>query len=238
MKNEVLIIPAKNDEEREKVAAHWEKLGGQVLRLDKFWIKPDTGNAKVSIYGNDTFALVLAQVLEIELLSPRDEQIAEFPYAFVKREIKLDQLANRAHLKYPIFIKPIIPKQFKAAVYANFEALESEIEGLAGEEQIISSEVIAIEKEVRTFVLDNQIADLAYYEGQGELTSAREFLRKFLSQFSHSLPTSFVIDLGWNKEQDWFIIELNAAWGAGLNNCKAEKVIECIRRASLDGIRS
>ncbi|MEM6799809.1 MAG: ATP-grasp domain-containing protein [Bacteroidota bacterium] len=233
MENEVLIIPAKYDEERESLAASWKKLGGQVQRLDKFWVKPETGAAKVSIYGNDTFALVLAQVLGMELLSPKDEKIADFPYSFVKREIRIVQLKHKDQLSYPIFIKSIIPKQFKAGVYSSLDTLESEIVGLAGEVEIITSEVIAIEKEVRAFVLAGKVLDLAYYEGKGELASAKDFLTKFLEEFSVDLPITFVIDLGWNEEVGWFIIELNATWGAGLNNCKAEKVIECIRCASI-----
>jgi hypothetical protein len=32
------------------------------------------------------------------------------------------------------------------------------------------------------------------------------------------------------------ILEFNACWGAGLNNCKAEKVIECIIGATINTI--
>ena len=48
------------------------------------------------------------------------------------------------------------------------------------------------------------------------------------------LPKSYVLDIGYNKANGWFIIEFNASWGAGLNGCQAEKVIECIRTATVN----
>jgi hypothetical protein len=38
----------------------------------------------------------------------------------------------------------------------------------------------------------------------------------------------YVVDIGYNTEKGWFIIEFNACWGAGLNGCSPEKVIDCI----------
>lgn len=42
------------------------------------------------------------------------------------------------------------------------------------------------------------------------------------------LPRVVVIDIAYNQEKGWFVLEFNACWGAGLNNCNAEKVIDCI----------
>jgi len=33
----------------------WEERGGEVKRIGKFWIKPEIGNKRVAIYGNDSF---------------------------------------------------------------------------------------------------------------------------------------------------------------------------------------
>jgi len=43
MKNELLLIPDKADEERDTIAAAWEANGGEVKRIGKFWIKPNVG---------------------------------------------------------------------------------------------------------------------------------------------------------------------------------------------------
>ena len=60
LENEVLLIPDKEDEERNDLANTWKYLGGEVKRIGKFWIKPEVGNKRVSLYGFDTFCLVLA----------------------------------------------------------------------------------------------------------------------------------------------------------------------------------
>ena len=48
MKNEILFIPDKADEERDKIAKVWEANGGEVKRIGKFWIKPEVSNKRVS----------------------------------------------------------------------------------------------------------------------------------------------------------------------------------------------
>ena len=47
----LLIIPDKEDEERDVLAEKWREKYGAVLRVGKFWIKPDTHNKKVALYG-------------------------------------------------------------------------------------------------------------------------------------------------------------------------------------------
>jgi hypothetical protein len=65
----VLLIPQKSDEERNSVLKTWTDLGGQGQRLDRFWEKPaELENKKVAVYGNDTFALVVAQIFNLELI--------------------------------------------------------------------------------------------------------------------------------------------------------------------------
>jgi hypothetical protein len=40
--------------------------------------------------------------------------------------------------------------------------------------------------------------------------------------------------MAYDEQIGWFILEFNACWGAGLNNCKAEKVIDCIIDATIN----
>ena len=58
-----LVIPDKPDVERDAVAASWHAQGGTVLRLGRFWEPPALDVATIRVYGNETFALVLAQKL-------------------------------------------------------------------------------------------------------------------------------------------------------------------------------
>lgn len=233
MKQHLLLIPEKDDEERNALAQAWENLGGEVQRVAKFWLKPDVLNKKISIYGNDTFTLVLAQVLGVDLISPKDEIIARIGNRWTKRKIKTLPLPIYPKLTYPKFIKPVKPKAFRAQIYNSAADFKKEVHLIPEEEKIIVSEIIKIESEVRSFILDREIKDLACYEGKGDIKEARILAEDFLAHFPEDLPKTFVLDLGYNSTDGWFIIELNASWGSGLNSCQAEKVVECIRAASI-----
>ena len=88
MEKELLLIPDKADIERDTLADIWKREGGEVLRIGKFWIRPEVGDNSVSIYGHDSFCLVLAQVLGLEMEIVRDELIAEVPEKYLKRKIE------------------------------------------------------------------------------------------------------------------------------------------------------
>lgn len=231
MYQELLLIPEKLDPERTAVAQAWTIQGGEVMSIGQFWIKPNTQNKRVTIYGPDTFSLVLAQVLDLSLISPKDEELALVEWPFVQRNIHIVAVKDVATGSFPCFLKPVVPKQFAAQIVSSLSDAQEIIQGLDEQELLLCSTIILIEKEVRAFVLNLEILDLAYYEGQGDLATATDFLRNFLTGTTLVLPLSFVVDLGWNAVQGWFLIEFNASWGAGLNGCTADKVLYGIRAA-------
>lgn len=237
--NQLLLIPEKADREREAVAQAWQQAGGKVLHVGKFWQAPRVGNASVSIYGNDTFALVLAQVLGLELLMPPDELVAKLPYRWVKRQLYLSQAVGFNPTSMPLFVKSVKPKLLAAQVVRSPEQIAT-IQAL-GDETLICAEVVSISAEVRSFILDGQIQALALYEGEGEgeanLEAARAFIDAFLQDFLSSndataLPRTFVLDVGYIASRGWGIIEFNSSWGAGLNHCPPHQVIACIAAAT------
>jgi len=234
MKNELLLIPDKPDLERDNLAKVWEQNGGQVSRVGKFWIKPETQGKRVSIYGYDSFCLVLAQLLEIEMLMPKDEMIAHLDNKFIKRKIELVQLSNLSEIEFPKFIKPVTPKLFKAEVFTSIENLKTVTAHIEDFEILICSEIIEVKKEVRSFILNREIKDLAFYEGTGDIEAPRQFINDFLKEVDLDLPATFVLDLGFNETLGWFVIEFNSSWGAGLNFCNPEKIVECIRAAAIN----
>lgn len=234
MKNELLLIPEKLDAERDSVASTWVKNGGEVLRIGKFWEPPKIDSKRVTIYGNDTFSLVLAQVLGLELMLPKDEIIGEMEHKWVKRKMEVLAISEvSAHL-FPTFIKPVSPKTFASKVYQNLPDFLQETKGIQPTEKIIRSDAVSIDSEVRAFVLNGQILDSAVYEGSADVREANKFLDDFLTHESTQLPKSYVIDLGHNHTSGWFIIEFNASWGAGLNCCDPQKVIRGIREATVN----
>ena len=234
MKNEILLIPDKPDSERDSIANSWENNGGDVLRIGKFWEKPEIGSKRITIYGNDTFCLVLAQVLGIDLVMVKDELIGKLDSKWIKRKIELFSINRIGEILFPTFIKPVKPKIFKSKVYDSLVSFKKETEGIDTKETIIRSDIVTISSEVRAFILNREILDMAVYEGKGNLNQAKLFLTDFLNECHGSLPNTFVIDLGYNDFNKWFIIELNSSWGAGLNSCHPDKVIKGIRAATIN----
>jgi ATP-grasp domain, R2K clade family 2 len=228
-----LLIPNKFDAERERVADAWIAQGGQILRIDKFWEKPNlTDGESVAIYGNDTFCLVLAQVLGVHLLMPDDALIADLTSVWTRRNIQISPLGKLVESAFPCFVKPILPKQFKAQVYADPAHLQETTAGISAQELVLVSEIVAILAEVRAFVLCGRVLDAACYEGEADVAAAWGFVQRFCDAFVATLPAAVVIDLAFDPDRGWMILELNAAWGAGLNGCDPAKVLPAIAAAT------
>ena len=67
-----------------------------------------------------------------------------------------------------------------------------------------------------------------------KLFGARVYANAAAAEFACSpvLPRTLVLDIGLIKDQGWAVVEINAAWGSGLNGCRAERVWPCIVAAS------
>ncbi|HEY8917523.1 MAG TPA: ATP-grasp domain-containing protein, partial [Chitinophaga sp.] len=210
--------------------------GGMIKRLGKYWIKEDSlTKHPIAIYGNQTFALVLAQIYGVELIAPDDTLIARLENEWTKRHVELKQIGQIAENNFPVFIKPVIPKIFTAGIFESIVDFRETIKGLTSNEEVLMSSIVdPIEAEARAFVLNGVIRDIALYEGFAELIAGRNFLMEFINSYKDQLPKAVVVDLAFNKLTGWFILEFNACWGAGLNNCKAEAVIDCIIEATID----
>jgi hypothetical protein len=234
MPEKVLLIPEKSDSETQEVAECWTNRGGKILKLGKYWIKNnELLNKQLAVYGNQTFSLVLAQIYELELISPDDSLIARLSNQWVKRDIQLSSLDKLSPISFPVFIKPVIPKQFQATVFQCYDDFRNSTQGLPGNEPVLISEIIAdIRAEARAYILNGTIKDIALYEGHGDLSQAQMYLRSFLNVNADAIPSAVIIDLADSKDRGWLILEFNACWGGGLNNCKAENVIDCIEAAT------
>lgn len=228
----VLLMPAKGDAERSAVAQAWVEHGGEVRFLGKYWEKSEElNNRLLKVYGNDIFARLLADLYGMYLISPVEEDICNLE-RWTGRIIKVCLVKEMQGLNFPLFVKSLIPKQFVSKVYLSFNELISE-SGVTEQERVLySCPIEAILAEARAFVLNRQILDLAVYEGSEDALLARMFLEKFLADAKVDLPEAIVLDLAYTKEKQWFLMEWNAAWGAGLNGCKAYDVMPCIAQAS------
>jgi len=230
LNGKTLLIPDKPDEERDAVANAWRDSGGEVIRLARFWETPSFENESVSVYGGSNFSLVVAQKLGLELISPADDWLLKLDSKWLKRKVFSRILAEIEGVSFPTFVKPLVPKIFRAAVYGSTQELADECRGLEQETKLLFSEVVRFEAEARAFVVNQQLLDCQIYEGDVDLSSAEVFIRSFLQ--GESLPPTCVIDVGFIADRGWAIVEANASWGAGLNGCNASRVLPAIALAT------
>jgi hypothetical protein len=227
-----LLIPDKDDVERDAVADAWSKNGGGILRIAKFWNPPFIDSKEIRVYGNNIFCLILAEKLGLELISPEDDFLKKIDWNWTKRKIEIMTLSEARKVDFPAFIKPVVPKVFKAGVYSNLKALEIECTQLELNTPVYVSEVVDITAEARCFILNGQVMTMSMYEGSGNIQEARDFVNSFIISNLSMMPNSTVLDVGLINNRGWAVIEANAAWGAGLNGCDAAKAVWSIANAS------
>ena len=228
-----LVIPERSDPERESVAQAWVAAGGDVTRLGRFWEPPPFDRDAVRIYGNDTFGLVLAQKLDLRLVSPSDALLTDLPQQWLGRNIIKLPLGLSSTFTFPIFVKPCVPKQFRAAVYASERELLDETSGLELETELLIANVVSFLAEGRSFLLNGTVLDFALYEGEAPLDGAFALLRQVAD--SPLIPHVCAVDVGLVEGCGWVVVEANAAWGAGLNGCQAGRVLPAIAAATTLG---
>lgn len=230
-----LVVPDKADIERDAVCQCWERRGGSVLRIGRFWDPPTLDRSTIRLYGSDTFCLVLAQKLGLQLLSPDDSLLAGLHADLLKRDLREMSLAEALGSSYPRFVKPVIPKAFRAAVYGSLADVETECRGLEAATRVLVSEPVGIVAEARCFVLDASVATCAVYEGDASVDEARALGSKVVS--SVRLPKTCVVDVALVRQRGWAVVEFNSTWGSGLNGCEPDAVAECLVHATLPGFR-
>jgi hypothetical protein len=229
-----LLIPERGDIERDAVADAWVRGGGTVLRVGRFWDPPAVDPERTRVYGNDTFCLVLAQKLGLELVSPPDDLLGRLEPALVGRAIEFMPLADIERLQYPVFAKSAVPKLFSARIYESAQELLDEARGLEQETLVLASEIVVFTAEVRAFVLDGVVVTLAAYEGRDvAVDDARSFASRAAA--TRLLPRTCVLDVGPIYGRSWAVIESNASWGAGLNGCDPVAAASCIAAACSGG---
>lgn len=230
MDHDVLIVPAKADVERDAVVAAWELAGAQVLRLDRFWSRPDVVAERVALYGADTFCLVVAQLLGLDLVSPPDDLLIRADSNLTKRVVRGVTLGEALAGPFPTFVKPLVPKVFRAAAWHLADELRTECKGLELDTAVITSEVVRVAAEARAWVLGGEVLSCAVYEGTADRCEATDFITRCARALP--LPEACVIDAALVEDRGWCLLEANAAWGAGLNGCAPTAAIRCIDRAT------
>ena len=170
-----LLLPDSSDAERDAVASAWEAAGGVVVRVGRFWERPPVASRTARVYGADTFCLVLAEKLELDLVTPDDRILASASESLLHRRLEIVSLATVRASDFPRFLKPVVPKQFRSGVYASLHSLENETRGLDGATEVIVSEVVVFVAEARAFVCEAIVRACAVYEGTADVGQATKF---------------------------------------------------------------
>jgi hypothetical protein len=192
------------DIERDAVADAWVRGGGTVLRVGRFWDPPAVDPKRTRVYGNDTFCLVRAQKLGLELVSPPDDLLGRLEPALVGRHrVRAAQVVHRSGLRV-------------STGSARRSPLEQET-------LVLASEIVVFTAEVRAFVLDGEVVTLAAYEGRDvAVDDALSFASRVAA--TGLLPSTCVLDVGPIHGRSWAVFEANANWGAGLNGGRSGRV--------------
>jgi hypothetical protein len=230
MTSPTLLIPDKADVERDAVADAWRLAGGSVIRVARFWDPPPVDREVTRVYGADAFCLVLAEKLRLTLVSPNDRVLSTATESLLRRRVRVVSLGQLRPEEFPVFVKPVMPKQFRGAVYSTLESLAAETHGLDGHTEAIVSDVVNFVAEARAFVLDAVVRTCAVYEGRADQSQAAKFAERVVMALE--LPRTCVVDVGLLDDGSWALVECNATWGAGLNGCNAERAVDCVAAAS------
>lgn len=139
-------------------------------------------------------------------------------------------LADALQRPYPLFVKSVVPKLFRSAVYDNPSDLEHETVGLADDTLVLVSELVTFTSEARCLVLQGTVLSAAIYEGDASVGEAMAFAEGFVT--SHAVAATYILDVGWIEGHGWAVIEANAIWGGGLNGCDSEMMVDCLTLAT------
>ncbi|MBM7845231.1 ATP-grasp domain-containing protein [Herpetosiphon giganteus] len=215
--------------------------GWHVQRLTHWTAPPPVPiNAPVVLYLEGGLAHSIAEALGLKLPEPPDNWLPQLPIEYRQRQIQLTTM-EAAQALLPAFVKPPNDKRFPAKVYSSPAELPAE----AADLPVLVAEVVVWEKEFRCFVLDRQLRTASLYaryaapQDEADFASTAEehaeleqFLQHLLDDPQVELPRAVVIDVGVIAGRGWAVVELNAAWGAGIYGCDPAQVLEVVRYAT------
>jgi hypothetical protein len=215
--------------------------GWHVQRLAG-WTQPPAlpAGAPIVLYLEGLLAHATAESLGLNLPEPPDDWLPRLPAEYRRRHVRLTTFAT-ARTALPAFVKPPNDKSFAARVYLPGELNDQ----YPAEQPVLVAEPVVWEKEFRCFVLDRRLRTASVYGRHGEpqdeqdyaaseaeLRELDEFVRRLLDDDRVVLPRAVALDVGVIAARGWAVVELNAAWGAGIYGCDPQSVLDVVRHAT------
>jgi len=230
--------------------ALWKSAKPPEWRVERIphWHVPKIESEEFAIYGEPLFAAHVCSALDLALLEPPLDWMAQLPKSMRHRQIRFTTLADARSLREPVFVKPADNKIFEARVYRSGEELPKA--GIFPEaEPVLIADPVEWDLEFRCFVLNGSVQTLSPYWRDGrsaqtsdeqwpatdaETNAARSFASEILAAQSHTLPPAVVLDVGIIRGRGWAVVEANPAWASGFYGCDAAKILpilkQCCRR--------
>lgn len=215
---------------RESIKDGWE-----VYRAKRYL--PPVGTSEPwCCYGELMFCDAMAARLDLALLDPADDWLANLPQEYLQREVTASTLSDAHKIKERKFIKPANDKLFPAAVYERGDDVPSRYVDLTC--PILISDVVSFDAEVRCYVLDRAVSTAsAYYKASGLRFNATKggasWLANVLKDPRVEVPSAVVIDVGLVHGKGWVVIEANQAYASGVyDEADGKALLPVILRAS------
>jgi ATP-grasp domain, R2K clade family 2 len=194
------------------------------------------------LYVEALFGPSLAEQLGVRLLDPPEDWLPRLPIVYRRRAVSLTTFGHARRLDAAAFVKPPNDKSFPAAVYAPAELSAAFDDAML----VLVAEPVRFLSEFRCFILDRTIRTFSIYCRDGDLQRADDsratpdeeqqlagFVGSILADSTVELPRACALDVGLIEDRGWAVVELNAAWGAGIYGCDPDRVLDVIRFATV-----
>jgi len=112
----------------------------------------------------------------------------------------------------PMFVKPVLPKQFIGQVWTSILQLIP-LANIPDSAEVLVCEPIEIDSEFRVYVHDGEILGVKHYYGDWNKVPSEEFVKEVVRAYKPS-PIAYGVDIGVNKEYG-FVIEANDGCNLG-----------------------
>jgi hypothetical protein len=112
----------------------------------------------------------------------------------------------------PVFVKPVLPKQFIGQVWTSILQLIP-LANIPDSAEVWVCDPIEIDSEFRVYVHDGEILGVKHYYGDWEKVPSLDFVKQVVKTYKPS-PIAYGVDIGVNKEYG-FVIEANDGCNLG-----------------------
>lgn len=208
------------------------------------------------VHGDIVFCDVMARELGLGLLETPDRWLADLPLDYVQRTVRamlhedLKHVVDSRH-----FIKPANDKVFEAGIFERGTHVPHRY--IDPRTPVLVSDVVYFNFEMRCYVLDRRVCTAGVYaftdenrlEGRERqlYEDGLDWMEKLLADPEIEMPSAVVIDIGFNPEFGWVVVEANQAYASGLYvggfmcdsaspGCDPAAVLPVLERAA--GLRS